>query len=48
LGSAAEVSGPNNNGKKLAPIAASKVVGTSQTPTVSQFPAPAISRLAKA
>jgi len=49
LGSAAEVSGPNNgNGKKLAPIAASKVVGTSETKTVSQFPAPAISRLAKA
>jgi DNA-binding NarL/FixJ family response regulator len=49
LGSAAEVAGPNNgNGKKLTPIAANKAAGTSQTQTLSQFPAPPISRLAKA
>ncbi len=47
LGSAAEVAGPNNgNSKKLAPMVTNQAVGTPQT--LSQFPSPAVSRLAKA
>ena len=49
LGSAAEVAPPtsgNGDSKKLAPIAANKPTGTSQA--LSQFPSPAVSRLAKA
>jgi len=48
LGSLTEVTGPSNggNGKKLPPVVTNKVLPAS--PSISQFPSPVISRLAKA
>jgi len=48
LGSLAEVTAPGNggNGKTVPPVVTNKVLSAS--PTLSQFPSPVISRLAKA